>query len=128
MILTSLYQLIGVTELIHFELPQSPSVFYTQHSNQQALDKLMSIRRLNIELVLDQFDFQDNGRFFAIKFIDPETNLYRVLRFVKDPTNMEIMPENFLNPAIANAINNLENKKFLWRLVLLRTFPLSELY
>jgi len=65
----------------------------------------MSNRRLNIELVLDQFDFQDNGRFFAIKFIDPETNLYRVLRFVKDPVNNEIMPENFLNPAIGREIS-----------------------
>jgi len=79
-------------------------------------------------LVLDQFDFQEDGRYFAIKFIDPLTKMYRILRFVKDPNNLEIMPENFLNPSIDVAINKLEAKKFLWRIMLLRTFPLHELY
>jgi hypothetical protein len=88
----------------------------------------MKKRRLNVEMVLDQFDFQDDGLFFAIKFIDPETNLYRIVRFVKNPDSLSIMPENFKNPAIEMAINQLEYQKFLWRLVLLRAFPLSELY
>lgn len=55
--LTNLYSLLGVTELIHFELPQSHQLFISQHNNQVALDALMKNRRLNIELVLDQFDF-----------------------------------------------------------------------
>jgi hypothetical protein len=128
LVLTNLYSLIGVTELIHFELPQSQQPFFSEHSNQAGLNALMKNRRLNIELVLDQFDFQEDGRFFAIKFIDPDTQIYRVLRFVKDPTTMEIMPENFLNSDINTALNKMECKKFLWKLLLLRTFPLNWLY
>ena len=88
----------------------------------------MKNRRLNIELVLDQFDFQEDGLFFAIKFIDPDTNIYRILRFVKDPSTMEIMPENFMNSEINAALTKMECKKFLWKLLLLRTFPLNQLY
>jgi hypothetical protein len=31
--LTKLYSLLGVTELIHFELPQSHQLFISQHNN-----------------------------------------------------------------------------------------------
>jgi|LauGreDrversion4_2_1035121.scaffolds.fasta_scaffold67630_6 hypothetical protein len=31
----------------------------------------MKNQKLNIEIVLDQFDFQEEGKYFSLKFIDP---------------------------------------------------------
>lgn len=31
----------------------------------------MSNQKLNIEILTDQFDFQEDGKYFSLKFIDP---------------------------------------------------------
>lgn len=127
LILTSLYQYISVLELIHFEINLCPKPFYCTHTHQEELEALMSKRCLNIEMVLDQFDFSEQGNFFAIKFIDPKTRLFRIIRFIKDPLQGHIEPENFYNQKYYKTVHDRSIGKFLPKLLLLMTFPLHEL-
>ncbi len=103
MILTTLYEYLSVDELIHFDSLQfhqgTIKTFYRQHTNQADLDRLMKNQKLNIEIVLDQFDFQEEGKYFSLKFIDPQTSLYKIIRFTRSQDNPDINPEGLMNPA-----------------------------
>ena len=48
-------------------------------------------------MMIDTFDFQEDGDRFSIKFIDPKSGIFRIVNFVKNPS-MEINPEGIMNP------------------------------
>lgn len=85
MIFTDLYALLSVPELMHFEIGIVPGKFLFAHTNQDELDRMAQDKRLNIEFVLEQFDFNEGGNYIAIKFIDPVSRVFKILRFVKEP-------------------------------------------
>jgi hypothetical protein len=57
----------------------------------------MNQRNLNIEMMIDTFDFQEDGDRFSIKFIDPNSGIFKIVNFVKN-SSMEINPEGIINP------------------------------
>jgi hypothetical protein len=127
LILTKLYVYVSVTEMIHFEIGLTENPFYTQHSSQDELDKLMAKKNLNIEMVLDQFDFMEDGKYFSIKFIDPKIGLFRIVRFIMDDQNI-IHPAHFVGPPYALIKNDPKYLKFLHKLLYLCTLNLNDLY
>ena len=137
MILTSLYEYLSVDELIHFDSPQFHNAlqktFYRQHTNQNELDRLMSTQKLNIEIVLDQFDFQEDGKYFSLKFIEPQTKLFKVIRFTRREDTSDINPDGLMNPLFKEQVmlaarNNTGPPRFLQKLLFLMTYNLHELY
>jgi len=93
----------------------------------------MKNQKLNIEIVMDQFDFTDDGKFFSLKFIDPKTNMYRVIRFTRREENGDINPDGFINPkykemVLAATKSDGHSVRFLSKLLILMSFNLQELY
>lgn len=82
-LLTKLFTYIYSYELMHFELPMADSAyapFLSNHQNMEDLIRLYNQRKLSIELVLDAVDFQ-NGKYFCVKFIDPDSLKYKIIKF-----------------------------------------------
>jgi hypothetical protein len=48
-------------------------------------------------MMIDTFDFQEDGDRFSIKFIDPNSGIFKIVNFVKN-SSMEINPEGIINP------------------------------
>ena len=93
----------------------------------------MKNQKLNIEIVMDQFDFTDDGKFFCLKFIDPKASMYRVIRFTRRDDTSDINPDGFMNPkykemVLAATKNDSHPVRFLNKLLILMSFNLQELY
>ncbi|TNV73369.1 hypothetical protein FGO68_gene16451 [Halteria grandinella] len=131
MIFTDLYQLLSVPEMIHFEIGIVQSKFLFAHGNQEELDRMAINMRLNIELMLEHFDFNDGGKYLAVKFIDPVSKVFKIIRFVKEPDQQVLQPD----PPLMNIEYNQKIRqntqsfmKFLTKVVLMMTLKIEELY
>ncbi|CDW89328.1 UNKNOWN [Stylonychia lemnae] len=127
-LLTKIFTHIYVYELMYFEINRDQGrPFLTNHSQQAELDQLVPRKKLDIEIALENIDFQ-NGREFVIKFIDPRTKKYKFIKFVETTNEGVFSPENFQNPDYNRYIQQQQTKKFLQRICFLMTIELDELY
>lgn len=85
----------------------------------------MLLKKLNIEIILESVEILQ-GKEFSLKFIDPNTNLFKVIKFNESSEDLQYHPEAFENRKYKDYIAP-GNKKFLQRIVFLMTLTLDEL-
>lgn len=96
-ILTSkLIQIIYIYELIYFERTplgtDASKMFMAVHSNQTDLNDLMMKSKLRIEFLMHTVDTQ-SFRYFCIKFIDPKTARFKIVKFVDESQDGVYKPD-----------------------------------
>ena len=97
------------------------------HSNQQELDEIICRRKLDIEFLMQSVDTQ-NASFFCIKFIDPATQRFKIIKFSDDNGDGIYKPDGLKNEKVNTLIGTPVGGKFLKRVLNLMTLEFNELY
>lgn len=85
----------------------------------------MKRRKLNIEFLMHTVDIQ-YASYFCIKFIDPQTNKFKIIKFSEKNGDGVYVPDSLTNPKVKEML--AADGKFLKRILSLMTLDVNELF